>query len=166
MNVLVTAASKHGATAEIGVAIARQLQSLDVPAEFRLPSEIAGVEQYDAVVLGSAVYAGRWLADARSFAETYGEQLRSRPVWLFSSGPIGDPPKPEEDVDVSAIVASTGAREHRVFAGRLDRHLLGFGERALVRAVRAAEGDFRNWTEIAQWSVGIATALTTADAAT
>ena len=67
-------------------------------------------------------------------------------VWLFSSALIGDPPKPDEGpVEVSDIVAMTHAREHRVFAGRLDRHRLGFGEKAVVMALPVIAGDFRDW---------------------
>jgi menaquinone-dependent protoporphyrinogen oxidase len=72
---------------------------------------------------------------------------------MFSSGPVGDPPKPsEEPVDVAELVAATGAREHRVFAGRANRDQLGFAERAMVRTLRAAVGDFRDWEEIKNWA--------------
>ncbi len=86
--------------------------------------------------------------------------MATRPVWLFSSGPIGDPPKPEEDpVDVAGILRATKAREHRVFAGKLVKKQLSFGEKAMVLAFRAPEGDFRDWEEIKGWAVGIADAL-------
>jgi menaquinone-dependent protoporphyrinogen oxidase len=49
---------------------------------------------------------------------------------------------------VSDIVTATDARGHRVFAGRLDRHRLGFAEKALVRALRVVDGDFRDWEAI------------------
>jgi menaquinone-dependent protoporphyrinogen oxidase len=82
------------------------------------------------------------------------------PVWLFSSGPIGDPPKPVEDpVDAQPLVELVGARGHRVFAGDLDRSRLGFAERAIVAAVRAPDGDFRPWPEIEAWAREIAAAL-------
>jgi menaquinone-dependent protoporphyrinogen oxidase len=81
-------------------------------------------------------------------------------VWLFPSGPVGDPSKPEEDpVDVADLLAATDAREHRVFAGKLVRKQLSFPERAIVSALRVPEGDFRVWTEIRQWAAGIADAL-------
>ncbi|GAA1784720.1 hypothetical protein GCM10009682_03590 [Luedemannella flava] len=71
-----------------------------------------------------------------------------RPVWLFSSGPIGDPPKPDEHpVDAGSAVMLARARQHRVFAGRLDRDRLGLGERAVVAALGAPLGDYRNWAE-------------------
>jgi menaquinone-dependent protoporphyrinogen oxidase len=86
--------------------------------------------------------------------------MAERPVWLFSSGPVGDPPKPEEDpVDVAELLTVTGAREHRVFAGKLVRRQLSFPDRAIVAALRVPEGDFRDWTEITRWAAGIADAL-------
>ena len=83
-------------------------------------------------------------------------------MWLFSSGPLGPPEalKPEGDpVDVAAVVETTQAVEHRVFAGRLDRALLCFGEKALVVAVRAPEGDFRDWDAIDGFAADIAAHL-------
>ena len=80
-------------------------------------------------------------------------------MWLFSSGPLGPPDalKPEGDpVDAAALVEATRAIDHRVFAGRLDRGLLGFGEKALVLAVRAPEGDFRDWDAIDGFAADIA----------
>jgi menaquinone-dependent protoporphyrinogen oxidase len=157
MTVLVSAASKHGATAEIASALAEGLTRRGVPAEVRAPAEVSDVAGYDAVVLGSAVYMGHWLGEAKDVVSRSAADLRDRPVWLFSSGPIGEPLKPEEDaVDVAEQVEQTGAVEHRTFAGRLDRSLLGFGERALVRALRAPEGDFRDWAALDAWAESIA----------
>jgi menaquinone-dependent protoporphyrinogen oxidase len=160
MKVLVTAASKHGATAEIAAAIGEVLRDAHVDAAVVPPEEVATVDSYDAVVLGSAVYAGHWLAAARELVDRAGGALAGRPVWLFSSGPVGHLPKPEEDpVDVAEIVAVTKAREHRVFAGKLVRKQLGFGERAIVVALRVPDGDFRNWPEIRSWASEIAGGL-------
>ena len=82
------------------------------------------------------------------------------PVWLFSSGPVGDPPKPaDECVDAAPLAKLIGAREHRLFAGDVDRKRLGFGERLIVAVVRAPDGDFRPWPEIEAWANEIAAAL-------
>lgn len=87
-------------------------------------------------------------------------RLRTMPVWLFSTGPLGDPLKPDElPVDVAPMLEASGAREHRLFGGRLDRHELGLAEKAIVRVVGAAEGDFRPWGEIEAWAEEIATTL-------
>jgi menaquinone-dependent protoporphyrinogen oxidase len=160
MTVLVSAASKHGATAEIAETIGRVLREQGLAVDVRPMENVTMVDGYDAVVLGSAVYVGHWLEVARKLVAAEGAILATRPVWLFSSGPVGDPPKPaEEPVDVAEIVRATGARDHQVFAGKIDKERLGFGERAMVLALRAPVGDFRDWTAIETWARGIAEAL-------
>jgi menaquinone-dependent protoporphyrinogen oxidase len=54
---------------------------------------------------------------------------------------------------------TTHARGHRLFAGRLDRPRLGFGEKAMVVALRVPDGDFRDWKAIDAWSAQIAAEL-------
>ncbi len=158
MRVLVTAASRHGATDEIANAIGRALYERGVEAEVRKLEDVDGLAGYDGVVLGSAVYYGKWLASARRFVDEHAVELAARPTWLFSSGPTGEPARPdaEKAVQIGEIAATTGALEHRVFAGRLERSELGLAERAIVRGVGAQTGDFRDWDEIATWADGIA----------
>jgi menaquinone-dependent protoporphyrinogen oxidase len=73
---------------------------------------------------------------------------------------MGHEPKPEDEpADIAQLVAATGAREHRVFAGQVDRSRLGLGEKVLLTAVRAPEGDFRPWDEIRAWASEIAAVL-------
>lgn len=163
MRVLVTAASRHGATHEIASAIAAGLSRRGVAAEARPTEELGSLDGYDAFVVGSAVYIGRWLEPAQRLVEEHAGMLAAAPVWLFSSGPLGPPDalKPEGDpVDVAGLVETTRAAGHRVFAGRLDRNLLGFGEKAVVVAVRAPEGDFRDWEAIDAFAGEIAAAIT------
>jgi menaquinone-dependent protoporphyrinogen oxidase len=147
MTVLVAYSSRHGATAEIARAIGTVLEENGVPAEVSDAERVDGVDRYAGVVLGSAIYMGRWMKPAAELADRRAGDLRSRPVWLFSSGPVGDPPKPSapDATAIDAIVAATGAREHRVFSGRLDKGALSLKERAAVRFVGAPEGDFREW---------------------
>jgi menaquinone-dependent protoporphyrinogen oxidase len=161
MRVLVTAASKHGATQEIAEAIGRVLAEGGIEADVLKVDAVADLAGYDAVVLGSAVYMGTWLEEARRFVEVHSPELAALRTWIFSSGPIGDPPRPdpEQAVQLEEILARTGALEHRLFAGALDKSRLGFGERAVVLAFRAAEGDFRDWDEIRGWASEIADAL-------
>ena len=160
MKVLVTAATRHGATGEIAQAIGDALRDQGLDPTVLEPDQVEGVDGYDAVVLGSAVYAGHWLKPARDLVAHCRPALAARPVWLFSSGPIGDPPKPEEDpVDVAELLTATSAREHRLFAGKLVRRQLALPERAIVAALRVPDGDFRDWPEITAWAAGIATTL-------
>lgn len=161
-RVLVAVASRHGATQEIGRVLAARLGE-----RYGVTAMAVPVEQdpdpgpFAAVILGSAVYMGRWLEPARTYAATHAAALRGRPVWLFSSGPIGEPPfPPDEPHDAAPLARLTGAREHRVFAGRLDKARLGFGERAMVTAMRAPLGDFRDWGAVRAWADAIGAELT------
>ena len=165
VRVLVSVASKHGATEEIGEAIAVAITEEGVEAQFHAPERVATLDGFDAVIIGSGVYAGHWLEAAKRFIERHGAALRQRPVWLFSSGPLGDPLAPiAEAVDVEPLVEMSAARGHRTFAGKLAKEELGFGERALVKMVRAPYGDYRDWPEIAEWAREIAASLKAAAA--
>lgn len=160
-RVLVSAGSKHGSTHEIAERIGSVLTQHGYEVTVSLPEDVLDVVGYDAVVLGSAVYAGHWVATAKELANLVARSDPPVPTWLFSSGPVGDAPKPDQDpVDVAEIVASTSARSHQVFSGKIDKSKLSFGERAIVVAVRAPEGDFRDWDEITAWANEIANSLT------
>lgn len=160
MKVLVAAGSKHGATLDIAQAIGERLEQRGHEVVVAHPEEVDGLSGIEAAVIGSGVYAGRWLSPARGLVDENVAALAAIPVWLFSSGPVGDPPKPEEDpIDVPELMASSGAVEHRVFSGRIDLSLLGFGERAIVKALRASVGDFRDWDAINSWADRIASSL-------
>jgi menaquinone-dependent protoporphyrinogen oxidase len=164
MKVLVTAATRHGSTADIAAAVARVLQTRCIDVEEVHPDEVHDLSAYDAVVIGSAVYAGRWLESAAAMASRCARQLTERPVWMFSSGPIGHPATPADGPHVKAIELATGALEHRIFAGKLDKDGLGRIERTLARAVRAPDGDYRDWEQIHEWATEIADALSSAHA--
>ena len=160
MKVLVCAATKYGATGEIANVVADVLAEEGFEVTVIPPEQAGAIEQFDAMVLGSAVYMGQWMKPARELVDRSATALAARPVWLFSSGPVGEPAKPAENpVDVSKILQSTKARDHRVFTGRLVRKHLSFPDRAMASAIRAAEGDFRNWAEIRAWAACIASAL-------
>jgi menaquinone-dependent protoporphyrinogen oxidase len=165
-RVLVVVATKHGSTREIAEAVVRGLADDGTAAGPPLTAVLQEAEHapspagFDAVVVGSAVYAGRWRETARDWVGAHAAELRTRPVWLFSSGPIGSPPfPPDEPHDVQPLSQLIGARGHQVFPGRLDKSLLSFGERAMVTAMRAPLGDFRDWDAIRAWAAEVATQL-------
>lgn len=161
MKVLVAVASRHGATREIAGRIAGELDAAGVKAELFDVDDVATIDEFDAVVLGSAVYLGNWLAEARRFVERHRQRLAEMPVWLFSSGPLGEEdPKPQQGPEqIAVLAASIQARDYHIFVGKLDPHALGFGERLVARAVHAPVGDFRDWQEVAGWARSIAARL-------
>jgi menaquinone-dependent protoporphyrinogen oxidase len=168
MHVLVTTASKHGATTEIGQMVAATLERNGHSVETRAAGRVQSIDQFDAIVLGAAVYAGRWIKDAHRFVDRFESELATRPVWVFSSGPTGTPPKPEPDdvVELGDVIERLTPKETMVFGGRLDSDVLSFAERAIIRAVSAEEGDFRDWDAIQAWAEDIAAELAAAPSRT
>jgi hypothetical protein len=97
MKLLVCAATKYGATGDIAQAVADLLAAKGLEVTVIPPDKVGAVQEFDAVVLGSAVYMGQWLKPARELAERQAAALAARPVWLFSSGPVGEPARPADN---------------------------------------------------------------------
>ena len=162
MRVLVAVASRHHGTHEIAEAIATGLITRGFEAEAVPVERVTTLDGYDAVVLGSAVYTGRWLAEARRFAQVHTSSLCMIPVWLFSSGPVGPVDHlipPGTPADVPVVMRLTGAIGYRTFPGRLDMRRLDFPERAVVRTIHAPEGDSRDWDAVDRFAGEIADEL-------
>ena len=163
-RVLVVFASRHGSTREIAAELARGLSASPAGGSGRLSAVLAPVEVrpdpagFDAVVLGSAVYSGRWLEQARRYVGAVAPQLRSRPTWLFSSGLVDVRPwcSDDQDRDTHPLEDCVGARGHRAFSGRLERRLLSAAERRVWPA-GGAVGDLRDWRAVRGWAEEIAT---------
>lgn len=160
MRVLVAVASKHGSTGEIGDAIADVLRDRGHDVQRVAPSEVSTLDGVDAVVLGSAVYMSQWLEAARNLVVRLGHDLRGRPVWMFSSGPVGTELKPtEETARIHPLLEAVQPLDYQVFSGVVDRSVLNLRERSIVRMVGAAEGDFRDWGAVRSWAASIADTL-------
>ncbi len=123
-----------------------------------------------------------WRTRHRSSSST-ARLLAERPVWLFSSGPVGTDRVDAKgrDVRTSAVPKEFAEfrdmlqpMEERVFFGAYDPSAppVGMAERLgmqVMRAMPAARdalpaGDFRDWPEIEAWAASIGDALTVAAA--
>lgn len=172
MRILVVCSSKYGATRGIAERITQGLESAGHQAATVDPAHAGRLEGYDAYVIGSALYMFSWLKDATDFVLHNSTQLSARPVWLFSSGPLGTATKTEKGEDVRdgagpkelpQLTAAVHPREHHVFFGAFDHTRLNMAHR-MIYAMPAAkkvfvEGDFRDWGEIDAWAKTIAASL-------
>lgn len=121
MRVLVTAASRHGSTREIAAEIAATIRATGIDAIEREPRDVINLDGYDAVILGSAIYVGQWLGDAKDFADRHAEALRERRTWLFSSGLANQPSKDANNAPaLLARMQQLQVEGHRHFPGKLD----------------------------------------------
>ncbi len=157
MRVLVSFASRHGTTEDIAKTIAARLEIRGLNVEVQDVTAVKSIDGYAGVVVGSAVYMGKWEQSARSLLQREASMLRERPVWLFSTGPVGEPLFPEgESEEAAALAEKISAKGHVTFAGKLDRHELNLIERLTVAVVHAKDGDYRDWEAIDGWADEIA----------
>lgn len=157
MRAVVVVASRHGGTREIGEVVASTLTEAGIECDVHSPDDELDLAPYDVVVVGSPVYTGRWLPEAREFVEAHVEELRARKVWMFSSG-LSDAPakasnRPAETQERLALVDGVA---HRHFSGRLDLNVLNFAERAIIAAARGKQGDRRDMDAVRAWARDLA----------
>ena len=158
-RVLVAYATKHGSTREIADRVGRTLGESGLEVDVREAGSVSEVSGYDAVVLGSALYAATWRRDANRFVTRHLAELQARPVWLFSSGPLyrlADMARIPVPPHVAVVTEPIGARDHRTFAGCLLPDTPGVDPQILASH---PNGDFRDWPAIEAWARGIARAV-------
>lgn len=172
MRVLVVYASRYGATVGIAERITGKLNEFGHQAEMTAAEKVASLDGYDAFIVGSAVYIGSWMKQASDFVRRNSALLATRPVWLFSSGPVGtrtvddqgrdvlETAVPKEIAELEPLVHPRG---HRVFFGAMDHTKFSVGHR-VVFAMPAmkklmVDGDYRDWQAIDDWTKEIAAAL-------
>lgn len=174
MKILVAYASRHGATKGIAERVAQTLARTGLDVTLRPVDDAGPLDDYGAFVIGSAAYMGGWLGDATAFVRRHRDILADRPVWLFSSGPIGteavdakgrdqlEASKPKEFEEFARTIQP---RELRVFYGAYDPDAApaGIAEGLMARFMRFAPavrqalpaGDFRDWPAIEAWAEAI-----------
>ncbi len=159
MRVLVTWGSKRGSTEGIGRELAQALAAHGVDAIAEPVAKVRGLEGFDAVVVGGALYANRWPPAVHRFVNRHVDELRKVPVWFFSSGPL-DERADREDIppptEVAVLAERVGARDHVTFGGRLRPDARGFPASAMARK---KSGDWRNLVRIREWAEEVAAEL-------
>lgn len=164
-QVLVTYATKYGATAEIAEKIGQVLSQAGLRTDVLPTDRVSELSPYKAVVLGSAVYIGRWRKDAAKFLKANDKVLAEQLVWLFSSGPTGEG-NPVELTEgwhfpkaLQPIADHIQPRDITVFHGAINMKKLNFIEKWMMNKVKAHLGDFRDWDAITSWATSIADVL-------
>ena len=164
-QVLVAYATKYGGTAEIAEEIGQVLRGAGLRADVLPTDRVSELSAYQAVVLGSAVYIGRWRKEATKFLKANEKVLAEQRVWLFSSGPTNEG-DPVEVLDgwrfpgsLQPIADRIQPRDITVFHGVLEAGKLSRVEKWMIKNVKAPLGDFRDWDAITSWATAIADEL-------
>jgi menaquinone-dependent protoporphyrinogen oxidase len=171
LKILVTYASKHHSTEQIaemiGVVLRENSLNCIIYPEVRPVETVTDLSPYEAVVLGSAIYSGHWLPAAEAFLQKHQLELAKRPLWLFSSGPVGEGDVEElignwtMSPNLRSLVEGIKPRDVTVFRGNLDPEELSLFEKVIVKGMAAPTGDYREWEVIRQWAHHIAQMLCT-----
>jgi menaquinone-dependent protoporphyrinogen oxidase len=177
MRIQVVSASRHGGTAGIAERIAATLRADGVDVVLADAATRPDPRGFDAVVVGSGVYMGSWLKEGIEYLERHQAALATKPVWLFSSGPLPGSSKQVEGTDpltnalgptegpgsgghkqIAALENAIRPRAHRVFEGAYDPSdpPKSLPER-VVRMMPGSwkvlpVGDFRDWAAIEAWA--------------
>jgi menaquinone-dependent protoporphyrinogen oxidase len=161
MSILVTFGSKRGGTEGLAAMVADGLRKEGFTVEV-IPARAAqDVDRYEAVIVGGALYALRWHRDAKKFVKRHTDELRNRPTWCFSSGPLDDSAT-RTDIPpvkgVQALMKRVQAKGHVTFGGRLTPDASGFPARAMAKK---NSGDWRDAEQVRAWTHEVASQLRT-----
>jgi menaquinone-dependent protoporphyrinogen oxidase len=158
-HLLIAYATAHGSTAEIARHIARRLDQQGTTVAVTSVTDITSIDDFDAVMIGSAVHNRSWLPQAAAFIQCFEEPLGERRVWTFSVGMPGALARPfqkwgaiEEDQIMATIPAAITVQSHRLFSGVVQRTDFSFMSRIILRLMGGHFGDFRDWDAINRWA--------------
>lgn len=156
-HILVCYATRYGSTGGIAGIIATELRDAGYQVTLTPVSDAGDPGRYDAVVIGSPLYMGKWLVEAREFVSRFRNSLCSRPVAVFSAGftlkdktaghlsAVDDALSSSVKLFISPV--STG-----YFAGSLDPDRLSDADRSIITLTGTLPGDFREPAEIKKWA--------------
>jgi menaquinone-dependent protoporphyrinogen oxidase len=84
-RLLVTYASKMGSTQEIAEAIGRELEAFGMQVTVARCADNVGPEDFDGVIIGSAIYTQRWVKAATKYLKRNAPRLDRHRTWLFTA---------------------------------------------------------------------------------
>lgn len=151
MLILVAFGSKRGGTEGLAQMVADGLREEGLTVKVQPAREVKSVDAYDAVIVGGALYAFRWNRDAKRFVKRHVSELRSRPTYFFSSGPLDDSATKKDIPPVKGVqelMERVGARGHITFGGRLSPAATGFPAKAMAKK---NAGDWRDAGQVHVW---------------
>jgi menaquinone-dependent protoporphyrinogen oxidase len=162
-NILVAYATKHGSTKEVAEVVAQVLCQHGASVIVRPATEVDELDGVDAVVVGGALYTGRWHRDARDLLSRLRRRLDGRPLAVFGMGPRTSSPADLAEARTQLDHALARYPDLHpvavgVFGGVIDPTHLRFP------FSRMAACDARDWQQIHRWAAELEPALAAARA--
>ena len=155
--VLVTWATRYGATEEVALVIAAELRRLGLTVDATPMRAVTVLHDYAALVLGFALYMSRIHGDARRFLAAHRDVLGHIPSTLFVLGPIHD--EENERVVSAGQLRRQLARfpwyhpvAQQIFGGKWDPATFGFPLKWIPALRMMPVSDARDWDAIRAWA--------------
>jgi menaquinone-dependent protoporphyrinogen oxidase len=159
-RVLITYASKYGSTGGVADAIGKELCTKEVATDVLLIKNVSDISSYQAVVIGSAIYMGKWMSEAADFVKTNKDILRQVPVAYFLACMTLSHPTVEKRAKVLSYMDPIIKAVPEIkpvgigtFAGALDYSNLSWLNKKILKSKETPEGDFRDWNAIRAWAL-------------
>jgi menaquinone-dependent protoporphyrinogen oxidase len=163
-KILVAYATRAGSTFEVAARVAEVLRAAGAAVDVKPVTAVHELNNYEAVVVGSAIRMGRWLPEAVEFVKTNRETLSRIPTAYFLVSGLLRNDTPEMRREVLAFLDPVRALLEPVsiglFAGKLDYSTIDGLDRSIAEAVSSAEGDWRDWEAIGEWAHNLQPVLT------
>jgi menaquinone-dependent protoporphyrinogen oxidase len=158
-RILVTYASKYGSTGGVADAIGKELCGKGLAADVALIRNAGDCGLYQGVIVGSAIYMGKWMPEAVDFVKKNRDILCQVPVAYFLVCMTLSQPTEEKRTKVLSYmdpvlkaVPETKPIGIGTFAGALDYKNLSWLNKKIMKSKGSPEGDFRDWNAIRAWA--------------
>jgi menaquinone-dependent protoporphyrinogen oxidase len=165
-KVLVAYASKYGSTGGVADAIGKELCGKDVAADVVLIKNANNISSYQGVIIGGAVYMGKWMSEAVDFVKKNKDALCKVPVAYFLVCMTLAQPTEKNRAKVLSYMDPILKAVPEIkpvgigtFAGAMDYNNLSWINKKILKSKGSPEGDFRDWTAIRTWAEGLCSPL-------
>jgi len=155
-KVLIAYATRAGSTADVANEIGDVLTAQGLAVDVIPVGKVKDLTAYRAVIVGSAVRAGKWQPEAVRFVARHKTRLGELTTAFFTVCLTAKVETDEARQKASSYLEPVRAL-HRpdlegFFAGRMDYGRLGLIARTIIKKMKIAEGDFLDHAAIRSWA--------------
>jgi menaquinone-dependent protoporphyrinogen oxidase len=158
-KILVAYASEYGSTGGVAEAIGEEVCSQGAKADVFLIKNVKNLNSYQGVVVGSAIYRGKWMPEALDFVKANSEILCQIPVAYFLvCMTLHQPTEENRRIALAYFdpilqtIPQVKPVDIEPFAGAMHYSNLSWLNKKIIQSKGVAEGDFRNWEAIRAWA--------------